>query len=241
MTLRPKSRNQFLFLVHKAKQDSSSRAKSLGFTLWWQLTNKIPGMQYHHKLIFYSSYHVPRRVLGGPTKEEPGTIRVGGELLLVITRDLIATTVNQRASRCHYRWYLFLFHWIIRSSIHLSCPRFVDSHPGLHLTVLVITNALIEITLTQTAMGCHHQWYLRFPHGMIHSLIQLSCPWFVNSHPALHLTQCMSCKLLQYPVGLLLIRQIPCHRSQPIMEFAIFMDAWLMFLSWHRHNYNNIP
>ena len=50
---------------------------------------------------------------------------------------------------------------------------------------------------------------------MIHSLNQLSCPRFVNSHPALHLTQHMSCKLLQYPVGLLLIRQIPCHCRSP--------------------------
>ena len=147
---------------------------------------------------------------------------------------------SKRASRCHYRWYLFLFHWIIRSSIHLSCPRFVNSNPGLHLTVLVITNALIEITLTQREMSCCHRWYLRFPHGMIHSLIQLSCPRFVNSHPALHLTQHMSCKLLQYPVGLILIRQIPCHRRPTIMEVTIFMDAWLMCLSWHWHNDNDM-
>ena len=85
--------------------------------------------------------------------------------------------------------------------------------------------------ITQRAMSCLHWLYVSFPHGMIHSLIQLSCPRFVNSHPALHLTQRMSYKLLQYPVGLLLIRQIPCHRRPPIMEIAIFMDAWLMFLS----------
>ena len=141
---------------------------------------------------------------------------------------------------CHYRWYLFLFHWMIRSSIHLSYPRFVNSHPGLHLTVHVIKNALIAITLTQRAMSCCHRWYLSFPHGMIHSLIQLSCPQFVNSHPALHLTQRMSCKLLQYPVGLLLMRQIPCHRRPTMMEVSIFMDAWLMCLSWHRQNDNNM-
>ena len=152
MILRPKARNQFLFLVHKLKQDCSSRAKNLALTLWWQLTNKISGTQYHHKLIFYSSCHVPRRVLGGATKVEPGTIRVGGEQLLAITGALIATTVTQRALRCHYWWYLFLFHWIIRSSIHLSCPRFVNSHTGLNITVLMITNALIAITLTQRAM-----------------------------------------------------------------------------------------
>ena len=217
MILRQKARNQFLFLVHKAKQDSSSRARNLALTLWWQLTNKISGTQYDHIIIFYSSCHVPRRVLGGTTKVEPGTIRVGGKQLLVINGDLIATTVTQRASRCHYRWYLFLFHWIIWSSIHLSCPRFVNSHPGLRIAVLMRTNALIAITLTQRAMSCSHWWYPWFPHGIIHPIIQLRCPRFVNSHPDLQLTRRMSCKLLQYPVGLLLIRQIPCHRRPPII------------------------
>ena len=218
MISRPKARNQFLFLVHKAKQDSSSCAKNLVLALWWPLTNKISGTQYHHKLILYLSCHVPRRVLGGATKVEPGTIRVGGERILAITGALIATTVTQRASRCHYRWCMFLFHWIIQSSIHLRCRRFVN---------------------TQRAMSCRHQWYLCFPHEIIHSLIQPSCPRFVKSHPALHLTQRMSCKLLQYPVGLLMIRQIPCHRCPPMMEIEIFMDAWLMCPSWHRHNNNN--
>ena len=203
MILIPKSRNQFLFLVHKSKKDCSSCAKNLALTLWWKLKNKISGTQYHHKLIFYSSCHVPRRVLGGATKVEPGTIRVGCERLLLITGALIATTVTQRALRRHYWRYLFLFHWIIQSSIHLSCPRCVNSHPGLHITLLVIPNALIAITLTQRVMSFCHRWYLSFPHGMIHSLIQLSCPRFVNSHPYLHLTQRMSCKLLQYPVRLL--------------------------------------
>ena len=152
MISRQKARNQFLFLVHKSKQDCSSRAKNLALTSWWQLTNKISGTEYYHKLIFYSSCHVPRRVLGGATIVEPGTIRVGGERLLAITGALIATTVTQRASRCHYRWYLFIFHWIIRSPIHLSCPRFVNSHPGLHITVLMITNTLIAIKLTQREM-----------------------------------------------------------------------------------------
>ena len=155
MILRPKARDQFLFLVLKSKRDCSSRAKNLAIALWWQLTNKISGTQYHHKLIFYLSCHVPRRVLGGATKVEPVTIWLGGEQLLAITRALIATTVTQRALRCHYRWYLFLFHWIIKSSIHLSCPRFVN---------------------TKRAMSCSHRWYISFPHGMIHSLIQLSCP-----------------------------------------------------------------
>ena len=100
---RPKSRNQCSFLVHKAKQESSSCAKHLALTLCWQLTNKISGTQYHHKLIIYLSCHDPRRVLGGATKVEPGTIRVGGERLLVITGALVARTVTQIALRCHYR------------------------------------------------------------------------------------------------------------------------------------------
>ena len=79
MISRPKARNQFLFLVHKVKHESSCRAKNLDLTLWWPLTNKISGTQYHYKLILYWSCHVPRRVLGGATKVEPGTIRVGGE------------------------------------------------------------------------------------------------------------------------------------------------------------------
>ena len=155
MISRPKARNQFLFLVHKSKQDCSSRAKNLAITLWWKLTNKIPGTQYHHKLIFYSSCYIPRRVLGGAKKVEPGKIKVGGERLLAITGALIETAVTQRASRCHYRWYIFLFHWMIQSSIHLRCHQFVN---------------------TQRAMSCRHQWYLSFPHGIIHSLIQISCP-----------------------------------------------------------------
>ena len=216
-------------------------AKNLALTFWWPLTNKITGTQHHHKLILYSSCHVPRRVLWGATKVEPVTIRVGGEQLLVITGDLIATDVTQRALRCHYRWYMFLFLWIIWSSIHLSGPWFVNIHPGLHLTVLMITNDLIAITLTQRAMSCCQRWYLRFPHGMIHSLIQRRCPWFVNSHPDLHLTQRMSCKLIQYLVGLLLICQIPCHCRLPIMEVTIFMDACFMCIIWHQNNNNSMP
>ena len=61
------------------------------------------------------------------------------------------------------------------ASIHLICPQFVNSHRGLHITLLVITSALIAITVTQRANSCRHQWYLYFLHGMIHSLIQLSC------------------------------------------------------------------
>ena len=152
MISRPKACNQFLFLVHESKLDCSSRAKTLALTLWWQLKNKISGTEYHQELIFYSSRHVPRRVLGGATKLEPGTIRVGGDQILAINWALIATTVTQRASIFHYRWYLFLFHWIIRSSIHLSCPWFVIRHPGLHIAVLMWTNALIAITLNQRAM-----------------------------------------------------------------------------------------
>ena len=152
MISRQKARNQFLFLIRKAKHDCSCRAKNLALAFWLPLPNLITGTQYHHKLILYSSCHVPRRVLGGTTKVEQGTIRVGSELILVITGALIATTVTQRGTSCHYRWYLFLFHWIIWSSIHLSYPRFFNSHPGLHITVIMITHALTSITLTQRAM-----------------------------------------------------------------------------------------
>ena len=157
MISRQKARIQFLFLVLKAKHDCSFCAKKLALTFCWSLRNKITGTQYHHKLILYSSCHVPRMFLGGATKVEQGTIRVGGERLLVITGDLIATTVTQRATSCHHRWYLFLFHWIIQSSIHLRCTRFVNSHPGLHITLLVITSALIAIKVTQRAMSCRHR------------------------------------------------------------------------------------
>ena len=39
--------------------------------------------------------HGTRRVLGGATKVEPGTIRVGGEQLLAITVDLFARNITQ--------------------------------------------------------------------------------------------------------------------------------------------------
>ena len=131
------------FLVHKAKHDCSCCAKNLAHTLWRPLTKKITGTKYHHKLMLCSSCHVPRRVLGGTKKVEQGTIRVGGERILVITRALIATTVTQRATSCHYRWYLFLFRWIIQSSIHLRCCRFVN---------------------TQRAISCRHlSWLLPVP------------------------------------------------------------------------------
>ena len=170
MFLRQKACNQFLLLVCKAKNDCSCRAKNLALALWWPLTKKITGTKYHHKPILYSSCHVPRRVLGGDTKVEQGTIRVGGKRLLVITGALIATPVTQRATSCHYWWYMFLFHWIIQSSIYLSCPRFVNSHPGLHITLPVITSALIAITVTQGSMICRHRWYLCFLHGQHLSL-----------------------------------------------------------------------
>ena len=172
---------------------------------------------------------------------ELGTIRVGNEKTLVITSALIAATVTQRATSCHYRWYLFLLHWIIKSSIHISCTRFVNIHPDLYITLLMITGALTARTVTQRSMSCHHRWYMCLLHWMIQSLIQLICHWFINSHPDLHTTQHMSCKLLQYPVGLHLIRQIPCHCRPTIMKFEMFMDAWLMCLSWHRNNNNRMP
>ena len=148
MILGQQSRNQWLFLVSKLKHDCSCRAKKLAIKFWWTSTNKITGTQYHHKLILYLSCHVPR-LLVVATRVEHGTIRVGNEQLLVITGALIATTVTQRETICHYWWYMFLLHWIIHLSIHLSHPRFVNSHSALQISILLITGALIERTVTQ--------------------------------------------------------------------------------------------
>ena len=156
MILRQNARNQFLFLVHKIKHDWICRAKKLALTFWWPSTNKITGTQHHHKLILHSSFHVSR-LLVVATKVEQGTIRVGNEQLLVIPGALITTNVNQRSTICHYWWYMFLLHWIIQSSIHLSCPRFVNSHPDIHITLLVTTGDLIANTVTQRAMIYCHQ------------------------------------------------------------------------------------
>ena len=131
MILRQKACNQFVFLVRKAKHDCSCRAKHLALTFWWPLTKQITGIQYHHKLMLYSSCHVPRRVLGGATKVEQGTIRVGGERLLVITGDLIATTVTQRATSCHYRWWQLIALWATVIDIKaLVITRRVMWRPG---------------------------------------------------------------------------------------------------------------
>ena len=203
------------------------------------IKKNLIGTQHHHKIILHSSCHV-QRVLVVATKVERGIIRVDNEWFLVIMCAPISRTVTKRATSCHHRWYLFLLHWIIKSLINLSCPRFVNSHQDLHRTILVITSALTERPVTQRAMICYHQWYQCLLHRMINSLIHLSCPRFVISHPALHITQHMSCKILQYPVRIHLIPQIPCHFRRPIMEVAIFMDAWFMCLSWHRHNDNRM-
>ena len=159
----------------------------------------------------------------------------------MITGDLIVTNVTQRSTSCHYRWYMFLLHWIIQPSIKLSCPRFVNSQLDLHITLLVITSALIARIVTKRAMSCHHWWHLCLIHWMIQLLIKLSCPRFVNIHPALHITQRISFKILQYPVRLHMIRQIPCHHRSPIMEVAIFVNAWFICRSWHWHNDNSMP
>ena len=105
----------------------------------------------------------------------------------------------------------------------------------------VITGALIVMAVTQRAMSCHCWWYLCPLHWMIQSLIRLSCPRFVNIHPALHRTQLHSHRIIQYLVGLQMIRQIPCHRRPPRMEVATFIYAWLMCLSWNWHKDNRIP
>ena len=240
MILRQKAPNQFLFLVRTLKHDCSCRAKKLAPTFWWPSKNKIIGTQFHHKLILYSSWHIPR-VLIVTTKIEQGTIRVSNEEILMITGALITTTVTQRSKSCYYRWYMFLLHWIILSSIHISYLLFVNSHPYLHITLLKITSALISSIVTQIELIFRHRWYLCLVHWIIQSLIHLSCPRFVNSHTDLQIKSRMSCKLLQYPVGLHLIRQIPCHHRPPRMKVAIFMDAWLMCIRWHRQNDNNMP
>ena len=204
------------------------------------INNKKTGIQHHQKLILHSSCHV-QRALAVATKVEQGTLRIGNEWLLMITGDPFAKLVSQKETIFHHQWYMFLLHWTIKSSNHPICPRLVNSHPDIHRSLLVITCALIARKETKRAMSCHHQWYLCILHWMIKSLIHLSCPLFFNSHPDLHITRRTSCKLLQYPVGLHLILQIPCHCRPPIMEVAIFMDAWLMCLSWHHHNNNSLP
>ena len=166
MILRQKARNQFLFLVRKLKHDRSCRAKKLALTFWWPSTNKIKGTQHHHKLILHPSCQ-SSRVLVVTTKVEQGKIRVGKKRLLVITDALIATTFTQKVTSCNYRWYLFLLHWIIQSSIHTICPRFVNIHPALHRTLLVITGDLIARAATQRATSYHHWCYLFFLRWMI--------------------------------------------------------------------------
>ena len=166
MISRQKYCNQFLFLVRKLKHDCSCSAKKLAVKFWWPSTNKITCTQYDHKLILHSSCYVSRVLVVAKIVEQ-GKIRVGNEQLLVITGALIATPVTQRATSCHYQWYMFLLHWIIQSSIHISCPRFVNSHPVLHKTLLIITGALIARTVTQIAMSFHHRWHLCLLHWMI--------------------------------------------------------------------------
>ena len=157
MILRQKARNQFLFLIHKLKHDCSCHAKKLALTFLWPSINKITGIQHHHKLILHSSCHISR-VLVVATKVEQGKIRVGNKQLIMITGVLIATAVTQIATIFHYRWCMFLLHWIIQSSIHLICLRVVNSHPDLYITLLMITSALIERTVTQILMIWHHRW-----------------------------------------------------------------------------------
>ena len=105
---------------------------------------------------------------------------------------------------------------------------------------LVITGALIASTFTQRAISCHLRWYMCLLHWMIHLSTHLRFSLFVNSHPGIHRTQRQSRKLLQYLVGIQMIRKITCHRHPPRMEVAIFMDAWWMCLSWKRHNDNRM-
>ena len=109
------------------------------------------------------------------------------------------------------------------------------------VATLVITGALIARIVTKRDMICHHRWYLCLLHWMIQSVIHISCLRFFNSHPALHRKQHQIHKLLWYLVGLQLIRKIPRHRRPPRTEVSIFIDAWWMCLSWHRHKDNSMP
>ena len=46
---------------------------------------------------------------------------------------------------------------VTQSLTHLSCHRFVNYNPDLHRTLLVITGALIERTVTQREISCHYR------------------------------------------------------------------------------------
>ena len=167
MILRQKAHNQFYYWYWNSNMTAVVTPKSwLSSFDGHQQTNK-KGTQHHHKLILHSSCHI-QRVLVVATKVERGKIRVGNKQLLTIAGDPIGRTFTQRAIRFHHQWYMFLFHWIIHSSTHLSCPRLVNSHPALHITLLMITSALIARTVTQRAIIFLHWWYLCFLHWMIH-------------------------------------------------------------------------
>ena len=120
MILRQKLVIDFILLL-KLKYDCSCHAKKLALTLCWPSTKIITCTQHHHILISHSSCHI-QRVLVVAT--------------LVMTGDLIARTVTQREMSCHHWCYLCLLPLMIQSSIHLSRPWFVNSHPYLHRTQL---------------------------------------------------------------------------------------------------------
>ena len=92
---------------------------------------------------------------------------------------------------------------------------------------------------TPRAKSFHHCWYMWLLHWMIQSITQLSCPLFVNSHPYLHITQWISCKIFSIPS---LTSPDPSNTMTPTStnKAAIFIDAWLMCLSWHQHNGNSM-
>ena len=154
--LQQKARNLFYSWYWNSNTTAVVAKKMMNLNFWWPSTNKITGTQHHHKLIFNSLCHI-QWVLVVATKLWQGTIRVGNEWLLVITGALIARTVTQRATSCNQRWYLWLFHWIIQSWIHLICPRFFNIHPDLHRTIPVISDALIARKFNQRAMSCHNR------------------------------------------------------------------------------------
>ena len=235
MILRPKARNQFLFLVNKAKHDSSSCAKNLVLTLWWPLKNKISGTQYHHKLILYSSCHVQRRVLGGATKVEPESKG----------RRQTTPCDNQGINRndCHSKSNKMSLPVI---SVYLPLNNPVINPPQMSS---VCQQSSMSSPNTHRDNKCLNINHINSKSNELSSLvIPMLPPWndpFINPTQLSLVCQQSSSSSpntthFQYLVGLPLICQIPCHRSPPIMEVAIFMDAWLMCISWHQNNDSNM-
>ena len=104
MILRQKAGYQFLFLVQKAKHDSSSRAKKIGSHLMMAIDkpNNRHTISPQTHIVFIMP--LPNKGLGRCHKSGTRNNRGGRR---TTPRDkwdaLIATTVTQRGTRCHYR------------------------------------------------------------------------------------------------------------------------------------------